>query len=287
MKTLAFAAPGAMGAAVAAVLTQHGARVISPLSQRSADSQQRAQAAHIIDASEAALCDADIIFSILPPEFALSWAQQMAPHLQAATRKPLYVDCNAISPETLQQVAAVIEATGTPFVDGAIIGLPPGEQNPGGPRFWFSGPHASQLADLSELGLRVRIMQAENGAASALKMSYAGINKGITLLVSAMLINASRVGAAQALHEEMAESQPQILKRMKKAAPDMLPKAWRWAAEMDEIATLNQGELATDRLYQALGEVCRQLAADRKGDQQLSALLAAFFQPDADNARVD
>lgn len=85
----------------------------------------------------------------------------------------------------------------------------------------------------------------------------------------------------------MAESQPQILKRMKKTAPDMLPKAWRWAAEMDEIATLNQGELATDRLYQALGEVCRQLAADRKGDQQLSSLLAAFFQPDADSTRVD
>lgn len=283
MKTLAFAAPGAMGAAVAAVLTRHGARVISPLSQRSADSQQRARAAQINDASEAALCEADIIFSILPPESALSWAQQMAPHLAAATRKPLYVDCNAISPETLHQVAAVIEATGTPFVDGAIIGLPPGENNPAGPRFWFSGPHASQLAALSELGWRVRIMSAENGAASALKMSYAGINKGITLLTSAMLINASRVGAADALREEMAESQAAMLKRMEKAAPDMLPKAWRWAAEMDEIATLNQGEMATDRLYQALGDICRQLAADRKGDQQLSALLTTFFHPDTDS----
>ena len=284
MTTIAIAAPGAMGAAVGAVLAQHGARVIAPLSQRSAQSQQRAQQANIANCSAEALCEADIILSILPPESALSWAQQMAPLLQAAAHKPLYVDCNAISPETLKQVAQVIESTGTPFADAAIIGLPPGEQNPTGPRFWFAGPHASQLAQLSDLGLRVRIMSADNGAASALKMAYAGINKGITLLTSAMLINASLVGAADALREEMLDSQQALLKRMEKSAPDMLPKAWRWAAEMDEIATLNQGELATDQLYRALGEICRQLADDRQHDQQFSTLLAEFFQPDADKA---
>ncbi|WP_058969959.1 NAD(P)-dependent oxidoreductase [Type-D symbiont of Plautia stali] len=284
MITIAIAAPGAMGAAVGGVLAQHGARVITPLSQRSAISQQRAHDAHIVDVSIEALCEADIILSILPPESALSWAQQMAPLLQSAVRKPLYVDCNAISPETLKQVAHIIESTGTPFADAAIIGLPPGAQNPQGPRFWFAGPHAAKLTLLSEVGLRVRVMSAENGAASALKMAYAGINKGITLLTSAMLINASRVGAADALREEMQDSQQALLQRMAKSTPDMLPKAWRWAAEMDEIATLNQGELATDRLYQALGEICRQLAEDRQHDQQFSALLAAFFHPDADSA---
>ncbi len=284
MTTIAIAAPGAMGAAIGAVLAQHGAQVITPLSQRSAQSQQRAQQANIANCSAEAICKADIILSILPPESALSWAQQMAPLLQAAAHKPLYVDCNAISPETLKQVAQVIESTGTPFADAAIIGLPPGEQNPTGPRFWFAGPHAGKLAQLSDYGLRIRVMNAENGAASALKMAYAGINKGITLLTSAMLINASRVGAAEALREEMQESQQALLKRMEKAAPDMLPKAWRWAAEMDEIATLNQGELATDQLYRALGEICRQLADDRQHNQQFSALLADFFQPDADKA---
>lgn len=284
MKTIAIAAPGAMGAAVGGVLAQHGARVIAPLRQRSAISQQRAQEAHIADASAEALCDADIILSILPPESALSWAQQMASVLQAAARKPLFVDCNAISPDTLKQVAQVIENTGTPFADAAIIGLPTGAGNPQGPRFWFAGPHAEKLAQLGDYGLRVRVMAADNGAASALKMAYAGINKGITLLTSAMLINASRVGAADALREEMQESQQALLQRMAKATPDMLPKAWRWAAEMDEIATLNQGELATDRVYHALGEICRQLAEDRQHDQSFSALLAAFFQPDADKA---
>ncbi|ORM64286.1 NAD(P)-dependent oxidoreductase [Pantoea rodasii] len=284
MTTIAIAAPGAMGAAVGAVLVQHGARVIAPLSQRSAPSQQRAQQANIVDCSAEALCEADIILSILPPESALSWAQQMAPFLQAAAHKPLYVDCNAISPETLKQVAQVIESTGTPFADAAIIGLPPGAHNPQGPRFWFAGPHAARLAQLSDLGLRVRVMSADNGAASALKMAYAGINKGITLLTSAMLINASRVGAAEALREEMQDSQQALLQRMAKATPDMLPKAWRWAAEMDEIATLNQGELATDQLYRALGEVCRQLADDQQQDQQFNSLLAAFFQPEADKA---
>jgi hypothetical protein len=93
-----------------------------------------------------------------------------------------------------------------PFVDGGIIGPPPGQS--GGPNFYFSGQAASALAGLKDLGLNVRIMKAPLGAASALKMSYAGINKGTTLLTAAMLLGARRAGAADALRAELSESRP-------------------------------------------------------------------------------
>ena len=38
---------------------------------------------------------------------------------------PLYVDCNAIAPETARQVAEIVEGAGAGFVDAGIIGPPP------------------------------------------------------------------------------------------------------------------------------------------------------------------
>jgi hypothetical protein len=74
---------------------------------------------------------ADFILSILPPGDALSFAQRFVPALTASNAKPVYVECNAINPVTVEQVAKVIAPTGCPFVDAGIIGQPP---KPGGRR---------------------------------------------------------------------------------------------------------------------------------------------------------
>ena len=92
----------------------------------------------------------------------------------------------------MRRIDAVVTPTGAAFVDGGIIGPPPGQS--GNPTFYFSGQAAPALAGLSDLGLNVRIMKAPLGAASALKMSYAEINKGTTLLAAAMLLGATRAG---------------------------------------------------------------------------------------------
>ena len=48
------------------------------------------------------------------------------------------------------------------------------------------------------------------GAASAMKMSYAGITKGFTALGAAMMLAASRAGTAEALKAELSASQPAL-----------------------------------------------------------------------------
>jgi len=150
---------------------------------------------------------AEMVLSILPPAHALSFARQMAPLLLAAEPKPVFVDCNAVSPETVRQIGAVISAAGAPFVDASIIGLAP---RPGqaSPHFYACGVSASRLQALSEYGLDVRVLDGAIGAASALKMSYAGINKGVAAIATAMILAASRSGATQALYQEMSESLP-------------------------------------------------------------------------------
>ena len=75
-----------------------------------------------------------------------------------------------------------------------------------GAESYFSGDAASDLKGLAEYGLDVRIVDGPIGAASALKLSYAGITKG--LVATAMVLAAEREGAGSALKAELALSQP-------------------------------------------------------------------------------
>jgi hypothetical protein len=58
----------------------------------------------------------------------------------------------------------------------------------------------------------------------------------------------------------------------------MYSKAWRWAPEMEEIATLNARELAGEPLFHALATFCRQMAEDQQQGGDFTDLLNAFLQ---------
>ena len=110
-------------------------------------------------------------------------------------------------------------------------------QNPEkGPRFYASGASATELMRLAKYGLDIAVLDAQVGAASALKLAYAGMTKGFTAIATAMLHAASREGLADALRAELARTQPQFLARLERSIPDMFPKAYRWVAEMEQIA---------------------------------------------------
>src|SRR5204862_721783 len=118
---------GGMGSGVGKRLNERGAQVRTLLSGRSGKSAERARAAGMQPAAdEKALLDgADVFLSILPPDQAENLARQLAPALKALAKKPVYVDCNAVSPQTALRIAAVVAPTGADFVDAGIIGGPP------------------------------------------------------------------------------------------------------------------------------------------------------------------
>jgi 3-hydroxyisobutyrate dehydrogenase-like beta-hydroxyacid dehydrogenase len=274
--TIAVIAAGAMGSGVARRLTDHGAAVPTLLGGRSAASLARAKAAGMVAADEAAIAGADIILSIVPPGEAVALARRLVPALQTAARKPVYVDCNAVNVDTVKAIAAILAPTGCGFADGGIIGAPPVPGTPG-PVLYLAGPAARDLGILGDLGLRIRVLDGPVGAASALKMSYAGINKGLTALAAAMILAASRDGAAPALHAELAESQPQLLARFGKSLPDMYAKAYRWVAEMREIADFLGPDDPARLIYEGMAGLYERLAADVAGDKQDIAALDAFL----------
>ncbi len=121
---VAIVAAGNMGAGIGRRLTEHGVKVLTQLNGRSEATQKRAAAAGMTPVAAEALMEADLLLSILPPAHALSFAEQTAFALKSARRKPVFVDCNAVSPATVRHIHAVISATGADFVDAGIIGFP-------------------------------------------------------------------------------------------------------------------------------------------------------------------
>jgi 3-hydroxyisobutyrate dehydrogenase-like beta-hydroxyacid dehydrogenase len=273
---VAIVAAGNMGAAVARRLGEHGVKVITTLAGRGAASVARAREAGMTDVPRDRLCEAQFVLSILPPSSALGFAQLMAPALQAAARKPVFVDCNAVSPDTAREIGAVVAGTGAPFIDAAIIGLPPKVGGPG-PHLYASGADAARLQALAAFGLDVRVLDGSVGAASALKMCYAGINKGVCAIAAAMILAAARSGASTALYQEMGESLPGLLNSLRRQVPDMLPKAYRWVGEMHEIASFAGEDAATAEVFKGFAQLFQQIAEDVAGEMRASGQLTQFF----------
>jgi 3-hydroxyisobutyrate dehydrogenase-like beta-hydroxyacid dehydrogenase len=271
---VAVVAAGEMGAGVGARLAERGCRVLTSLAGRSAATAARAKAAGMTDASDPELADADVFLSIAPPAEALALAERFAPALQAASVKPLYADCNAVGPEAVRGIGAVIEAVGAPFVDAGIIGVAP---QPSGysPVLYCSGPDARRLEALNAFGLTVRALDGPVGQASALKLCYAGFNKGMYAVGLVTLLAAIEAGVEQMFLQELAASQSQALTYLAKRAPTIFPKTYRWVAEMQEIAQFTGGP--GESIFTGAAELYAQLAADHLGEQTAEQALLALL----------
>jgi 3-hydroxyisobutyrate dehydrogenase-like beta-hydroxyacid dehydrogenase len=272
---VAVIAPGMMGSAVAKRLTAHGLEVRTLLDGRGAETLARAKQAGMTGASDAQVAACDFILSILPPGSALELAEKLAPALRAAAKKPVYVDCNALDPATVLRIARVIEETGTTFVDGGIIGPPP-EGDGKSTKIYLSGPDATKVTILQQYGLNMPVQPGPIGAASAMKMSYAGITKGFTALGAAMMLAATRAGTAEALKAELSGSQPALYNWLTKQMPKMYSKAYRWVAEMEEIAAFVGEDPAGAKFYQGAAELYARIAKDFDGPNKETAMLDAF-----------
>jgi len=255
-------AQGMMGAGVGRRLHEGGAEVRTLLSGRSPASAERARAAGMVAMADehALLAGADFFLSILPPGEAEPLARRLAPTLAALDRKPVCLDCNAVSPQTAIRIGEIIAPTGAHFVDAGIIGGPP-RAGYKGPSIYASGEHVREALPLRDWGINLRAIEGPIGAASAVKMSYAGITKGTTAIAAAMLLGAARFGCGEALIAELSDSQPQMLARMRSGIPGMYDKAYRWVAEMEEISDFLEENPASHDIYAAIARLYGDLAA--------------------------
>jgi len=247
--------PGDMGAAVGATLVAGGVPVLWASEGRSAATRVRAREVGLEDAGtlESVVRASRVILSVVPPHGAADLARAVA----ALGFGGLYVDANAVAPATAREIGRVVEAAGARFVDGGIIG-PATRSRRGATRVYLSGPDATEIAPLFGAGpLEAVVLDAPAGAASAVKMAYAGWNKGGQALLAAIRAFAIAEGVDSALLAEWKISQPDVPARSERAIHDNARKAWRFVGEMEEIAR----SLAAVGLPPAFHEAAREIYA--------------------------
>jgi 3-hydroxyisobutyrate dehydrogenase-like beta-hydroxyacid dehydrogenase len=265
ISTIGVMSPGDMGQAIAGQLRQAGFAVNTALDGRSARSKKLAAEAGLSDVGSIARLTAgcDVILSIMNPAAALEFAQQAAAAIAAGHGKPLIVDCNAIAPATLQAVEAAITGAGGRCLDGAIIGSPP--RGKAVVNLYFSGPEAPALTALATPQMNVRILGNRNGEASALKMCYGAMNKGITALMLETFMAARRLGVEEIFEKQMRETRSDVHDWLMGAMPVMPPKAYRWVPEMQQIAQTFGDVGMTPRIFEGAADMYELVAKTALG----------------------
>ncbi|MBO9604089.1 MAG: NAD(P)-dependent oxidoreductase [Novosphingobium sp.] len=260
---------GAMGSAVGATLAAHGAEVLTPLAGRSAETRERAAAANMHDASIAECAQCDLALSIVASPQALPVAQAFA---AVAERRAIFVDCNAITPAKVRAIADLFGGAG--FADAGIVGGPPAPDGSRGPLFYVSGPEAGRVLALADYGLAFERLDAPVGAASALKLCFAGTSKGQSALLAMMTLLAVREGVKDPFLAQLARTHAGFLEWGGRQAQRMGQVSARWADEMTEIARFGEGLAGAAEEFTALETFYAALAQE----PAKTALLKEIFE---------
>jgi hypothetical protein len=85
------------------------------------------------------------------------------------------------------------------------------------------------------------------------------------------------------LFDELSFSQKEMLAQFKQQLPMMPAKAYRWVAEMQEVAGFVGDDPAARELYAGAAHFYERMAKDFSGDEKDVAALKAFLSKGASN----
>ena len=271
--------PGEMGTSVGAAAKAAGAEVLWVSEGRSHATRGRAESAGFRDAHDlrALLRRSEVLLSVCPPHCALDLAGEVAERGFGG----LYVDANAVAPDTSRRIGQMIVESGGSYVDGGIIGPPARE--PGSTRLYLSGLRAAEVSALFEGSvLGAEVVDASVGRASALKMAYAAWTKGSDALLMAVRSYALAEGVEDALLREWGLSQAGLADRSERAG-DSVGKAWRFEGEMHQIGHALGDAGLPEGFHRAAASVYRHLRDYKDGDAIppiADILVALRYRPD-------
>ena len=278
---------GEMGYHWAKLLKARGAEVLTYDRDRSPVTQKRAENAGVKSTgSLAELCSStDLIVSIVVPSAAPKIAAEIAKAAVKANRKDLiYFDANAISPMTAETINSILTKSSVNFVDGCIIGS--ASKMDKGSVVYASGAEANRILDLGRFGLNVQVLGTGTSQASAFKVVYAGLTKGLQGLFVELLMGAKRFGLLDEIIKRYDESFPGLLEKVSSSIVGLRIHSARRAEEMDELqrtyAHYGMQALMAPAIQKVLGSIAeldiRKTSEKGAREGDLMETLELFYQ---------
>ena len=286
-KKLGILSIGEMGFHWAKLLKGHGVEVLTYDKDRGEVSRKRGENAGAKSVASMAelVRSADLIVSIVVPSAALRVAENVAAAAKESGRKDLlFLDANAISPMTADDIAAVLKPADVNFVDGCIIGS--AARMGKGTIVYVSGPQSTRLQSLESFNIPIKVLGPNTNQASAFKVVYAGLTKGLQGLFCELFMGARRFGLLKELTAQYEESFPGLIDKVAPSIIGLRIHAGRRAEEMDELKrTFNHHGMesfmapAVQKVLESIARLETGKASDsgaRQGD--LQETLELFYQ---------
>ena len=277
MKRIAVLHPGEMGISLAASAINSGHQVYWLSEGRSEKTRARAEKYGLLEINSLSLlCQTcEVVISICPPHA----AEEVARSASEAGFRGLFLDANAISPQRAIKIGQMLEADGSHFVDGGVIGGPAWKPNE--TWLYLSGDRSNEMAAYFSNGpLETKIIGSEIGRASGLKMCYAAYTKGTTALLSAVLATAESLNVRDELYQQWELGEPGFSEQVNRRVARVTAKAWRFEGEMKEIASTFGAAGLPEGFHLAAAEIYHKMAGFKSADETpplddvLKALLA-------------
>lgn len=213
-------------------------------------------------AAQSAVAGRSLILSLVTADQALAAAEALAPHLAPGA---LWCDMNSVAPETKRAAARIVEAAGARYVDVAI--LAPVDPAALAVPLLLSGPAAHEASErLDAIGFtNRRVVGADVGRASTIKMVRSVMVKGIEALTDEMMAAAGVAGVVDEVLASLdaSERQGSWAERAAYNLERMESHGLRRAAEMEEVAK-TLASLGTEPTM-TRGTVARQRTAGERG----------------------
>ena len=235
-RTVGILSIGEMGFHWAKLLKSHNVEVLTYDKDRGEVSRQRGQNAGVKATGSMAelVQNSELIVSIVVPSAAKRVAEAVAVAVRESGRKELlFLDANAISPMTADDITAVLTPAGVQFVDGCIIGS--AARMGKGTIVYVSGPQASRLTALEQFNIPTKVLGANTNQASAFKVVYAGLTKGLQGLFCELFMGARRFGLLKEITAQYEESFPGLIDKVSSSIVGLRIHAGRRAEEMEEL----------------------------------------------------
>jgi len=253
---------GEMGFNWARLLISRGVEVLTYDKERSEITRERSVNAGVrsVPSVSALLSESDLVVSLVVPTAAKQVALDVVAGLSDSGKKDIFfLDANAISPMTALQIGKEFSSHKVNFIDGCIIGS--SAKLTQGTLIYVSGPEAERIKALEQFGFSVRVLGDEIGQASAFKIIYAGLTKGLQSLMTELLVCAKNLELDNQLIEIFGERFPDVTKAAGRNIAALTVHAARRAEEMEELGRTFQHYGLKSEMAPAARKVLESIAA--------------------------
>ncbi|WP_326982668.1 DUF1932 domain-containing protein [Chryseobacterium sp. MYb264] len=253
--------PGDMGLAIGNVLLNNNFEVITAGKGRSAKTLQNIENSQIKDVGSLSFVveQSDIILSVNSPNSSVHIAEQITELMSDEKRGQIYVDLNSNTPQSVKQIEELIHSKNGIFINGAVMGVAKSVGNDA--VMVVSGRERGLLMNVFDGIFKLKDAGEKIESASAYKLLFSMVNKGINAVFFEAMMGASHYGILEEMNESLQVFLPGTyadLQKMTPTYPDHIARRideMKGLSEMQELDDLsNHISLATAKTFQIIDQ---------------------------------